>query len=122
MDYDDSLWPEAGDAGGNGAAPWGQRDQISSEARWIWTQDATGHDQSYCRYVSHHIHLDCPAAQARYWKDYPDVAAYVADGEGGPGMEAWDHCKCTSNYCYWINQARNGLYQSSAGPFLKDRL
>lgn len=70
-DFDDSAWPDAGDVGDNGVEPWGHRVDISGEAHWIWTQDSRGHDQIYCRYVSQHHHLDCPAAQARYWTDYP---------------------------------------------------
>eukprot|EP01051_Picozoa_sp_SAG22_P018576 SAG22_NODE_3166_length_1885_cov_16.865423_2_plen_139_part_00 len=52
------------------------RPDLSAEAHWIWTQDPDGHDQSYCRYVSHHQTFDCPAAQARYLHDYPDVATF----------------------------------------------
>ena len=35
-----------------------------------------GHNDAYCRFVSHHTVLDCPAAQSRYWNDYPDVAIF----------------------------------------------
>jgi hypothetical protein len=90
-DFDDSAWNNAGVTGGNGANPWGLRPDISPEAQWIWTADPLGHEHVYCRYLSHHQHLDCPAAQARYWQDYRDVAAYDGGYESSVGMEAWDH-------------------------------
>ena len=89
--FDDSSWNNAGVTGGNGAAPWGLRPDISVESQWIWTADPLGHEHVYCRYLSHHVHLDCPAAQARYWQDYRDVAAYDGGYESTVGMEAWDH-------------------------------
>ena len=54
-------------------------------------KDGNGHDHVYCRYVSKHKPLDCPAAQARYWSDYRDVAAYDGGYEASPGMEGFDH-------------------------------
>jgi hypothetical protein len=90
-DFDDSTWNNAGVTGGNGANPWGLRPDISTEAQWIWTADPLGHEHVYCRFLSHHTHLDCPAAQARYWQDYRDVAAYDGGYESSVGMEAWDH-------------------------------
>ena len=89
--FDDSGWNNAGVTGGNGANPWGLRPDISPEAQWIWTADPLGHEHVYCRYLSHHVHLDCPAAQARYWQDYRDVAAYDGGYENSVGFEAWDH-------------------------------
>ena len=74
--YDDSGWPAAYDAGDNGVSPWGLRSDISGEAHWIWTHDPDAHDAVYCRYVSYHKDIDCPAAQARYLRDYPDIAQY----------------------------------------------
>ena len=73
-DYDDTTWPHARDGGDNGVAPWGLRSGISGEAHWIWTQDNAEHDSVWCRYVSHHVDIDCPAAAARYLRDYPDIA------------------------------------------------
>ena len=88
---DDWWWAAAADAGDNGAAPWGHRPDISGEAHWIWSADTDGHDAVRCRYESTHRPLDCPAAQARYWQDYTDVAAYNG-AEGAPhGMEAYNH-------------------------------
>ena len=89
--FDDSTWNNAGVTGGNGAAPWGLRPDISTESQWIWTADALGHEHVYCRFLSNHVHLDCPAAQARYWQDYRDVAAYDGGYESSVGFEAWDH-------------------------------
>ena len=37
--FDFSDWDMAGDAGDNGADPWGQRRDISGEAHWIWSAD-----------------------------------------------------------------------------------
>ena len=91
IDFDDSTWNAAGDAGDNGADPWGFRQDISQEAHWIWTADPNGHDHVYCRYKSTHVPLDCPAAQARYWQDYRDVAAYDGNYESTTGMESFDH-------------------------------
>ena len=68
--FDDDSWNNAQPIGGNGASPWGLRPDISPEAKWIWTADPLGHEHVYCRHLSQHIHLDCPAAQARYWQDY----------------------------------------------------
>ena len=101
--FDDSTWNNAGIAGGNGAAPWGFRADVSGESQWIWTADPNGHDHVYCRYLSHHVPLNCPAAQARYWQDYRDVSAdhNPAHSAGGSdhstalGTNAFDHY---SNY------------------------
>ena len=99
-DFNDDDWPAAGDAGDNGVPPWGLRPSISSEAHWIWTHDMVGHNDAYCRFVSHHTVLDCPAAQSRYWNDYPDVAIFeeeelaINPGAGAApsqGTEAFDH-------------------------------
>ena len=89
--FDDSAWNNAGTNGGNGAGPWGLRPDISPESSWIWTADPLGHEHVYCRYLSNHQHRDCPAAQARYWQDYRDVAAYDGGYEASVGYEAWDH-------------------------------
>jgi hypothetical protein len=91
VNFDDSKWNNAGDMGDNGVKPWGQRRDISGEAHWIWSKDPNGHDKVFCRYVSNHKPLDCPAAQGRYWQDYRDVAAYDRGYEHTVGMEAWDH-------------------------------
>ena len=91
LTFDDSVWPPAASLGKNGVAPWGKRGDITDKASWIWDADANGHNHVFCRYVSYHKPLDCPAAQGRYWADYPDVAAYNKDSEPGNGMEAWDH-------------------------------
>ena len=95
--FDDSYWPPAADAGDNGVLPWGHRPDISGEAHWIWSADPDAHDSVRCRYESAHRPIDCPAAQARYWQDYNDVAAAdvaAADVAGSIGMEAWDHFQC----------------------------
>ena len=99
--FDDSRWNQAGVAGGNGVNPWGLRQDVSGESQWIWTADPNGHDHVYCRYLSHHHARDCPAAQARYWQDYRDVAAYDGGYEASVGMEAWDHYKS-----YGMNEGR----------------
>ncbi len=73
------------------------------EAQWIWSADPNGHDHVYCRYLSHHQPLNCPAAQARYWQDYRDVSAdhdprHSAGGSDHStalGTSAFDHY---SNY------------------------
>ena len=97
-DFDDASWPSAGDAGDNGVTPWHLRPDLSAEAHWIWTQDPQGHDASYCRYVSNHQTYDCPAAQARYLKDYPDVATFnifayqhLQPGETQETQGDWTH-------------------------------
>ena len=89
--FDDSAWPSAGDAGDNGVQPWGRRLDISDEAHWMWTQDPNGHDHVYCRYVSQHKPLNCPAASARYWADYRDVASYDGGYEQSLGYDGFDH-------------------------------
>ena len=99
--FDDSRWNQAGVAGGNGVNPWGLRQDVSGESQWIWTADPNGHDHVYCRYLSHHHARDCPAAQARYWQDYRDVAAYDGGYEASVGMEAWDHYRS-----YGMNEGR----------------
>ena len=38
----------------------------------------------YCRYVSNHVDIHCPAAAARYLRDYPDLQQY-------PELDAFDH-------------------------------
>jgi hypothetical protein len=83
-DYDDSMWPAALDAGDNGVAPWGLRTGISGEAHWIWTHDNQQHDAVFCRYVSNHVDINCPASAARYLRDYPDLAQY-------PALDAFSH-------------------------------
>ena len=83
-DFDDSAWPTALDGGDNGVPPWGLRSDISGEAHWIWTHDNDEHDKVYCRFVSNHIDIHCPAAAARYLRDYPDLHQY-------PELDAFDH-------------------------------
>ena len=83
-DFDDSSWPTAQDAGDNGVAPWGLRSGISGEAHWIWTHENEDHDAVFCRYVSNHVDINCPAAAARYLRDYPDLAQY-------PTLDAFSH-------------------------------
>ena len=65
------------DGGDNGVAPWGLRESISGEAHWIWTHDNDVHDTVYCRYVSNHVDIHCPAAAARYLRDYTGIFAQV---------------------------------------------
>ena len=92
--FHDRYWAPAADAGDNGVGPWGHRPDVSGEAHWIWSADSDGHDEVRCRYETSHQAIECPAAQARYWQDYNDVAAAdvaAADVAGSIGMEAWDH-------------------------------
>ena len=84
------YWPAASSAGDNGAAPWGHRPDISGEAQWIWSADPDKHNAVRCRIETNHKPVDCPAAQARYWHDYQNIAAGGSDN-GGPGIEAFDH-------------------------------
>ena len=95
--FQDRYWAAAADAGDNGVGPWGHRPDVSGEAHWIWSADADGHDSVRCRYETSHHPIDCPAAQARYWRDYNDVAAAdvaAADVAGSIGMESLDHFQC----------------------------
>ena len=50
---------------------------------WIWTDDSTGHNDIYCRYVSDHQPINCKSAADRYWADYADVAQV--------NFPAWEH-------------------------------
>ena len=50
----------------------------------IWTHENEDHDAVFCRYVSHHVDINCPAAAARYLRDYPDLAQY-------PALDAFSH-------------------------------
>ena len=56
--------------------------------------------QVYCRYVSQHHPLNCPAASARYHSDYRDVAGddranacghNNGEGGGAAGCDAFNH-------------------------------
>jgi hypothetical protein len=90
--FDDSEWPSATDGGTNGGAPWAKRPQISGAAHWIWTTDPmqefgprtasqvqfdlpAHHTKVFCRFISVNQPLNCPAARAKYYDDYRDVAA-----------------------------------------------
>ena len=58
----DSGWPQAVEQFQNGAGPWGSNliGQINRSAMWIWAQDATATDVSYCRYtLGIHNILNC---------------------------------------------------------------
>ena len=81
--YDDSQWESAQAIGPNGVSPWYKRPDISDEAEWIWTPDENAHDHIFCRFVQSNAEVNCPAAQARYWFDYPDVRAR--------DFPAWQH-------------------------------
>ena len=81
--YDDTNWESAKKVGPNGVAPWRMRPDISPEADWIWTPDENAHDHVFCRFVQSNSEVNCPAAQARYWSDYPDVRARQ--------FPAWQH-------------------------------
>lgn len=94
--YDDRGWQAAADLGVNGVAPWFKRPQINDAARWIWTTDpgenggytnahagndaggsvtgsGEGHGNIFCRYTAANADIVCPAAQAQYWENNPDV-------------------------------------------------
>ena len=73
LNFDDSSWEYAVDAGINGVDPWGPTD-VSPDAHWIWTQDTSNDDRACCRYVSDHAPVNCPAARTRYTNDYVDIS------------------------------------------------
>ena len=94
--YDDSNWEKARNYGkaSNDNNPWGEytttnnvphvpRDAVSPNANWIWTNEATDHDDVYCRYESMHTFKNCRNAADRYLADYP----FVVDD----GHSAWYH-------------------------------
>jgi len=49
-DFDDTNWPDAKEAGPQGADPWGWRPRVASNAKWIWTKNTQKDNQVYCRY------------------------------------------------------------------------
>lgn len=79
--YDDRAWEMANDLGGNGVAPWYHRPGLPAKADWIWTAGANDHDHVFCRFVQPNGETNCPAAQAMYLQDHPDVYA-----QGFPGV------------------------------------
>ena len=94
--YDDSSWEKAKNYGraNSNNNPWGEyttshnvahvpRDAVSPNANWIWTSEATDHDDVYCRYESMHTFKNCRQAANRYLQDYP----FVSDDE----HSAWYH-------------------------------
>ena len=81
--YDDTMWESAKSIGPNGVSPWYARPGISDEAEWIWTPDENAHDHVFCRFTQSNTEINCPAAQAKYWSDYPDVR--------GRNFPAWQH-------------------------------
>lgn len=81
--YDDTMWESAKSIGPNGVSPWYHRPGISAEANWIWTQDQNDHDHVFCRFTQSNSEVNCPAAQAKYWFDYPDVRSR--------NFPAWQH-------------------------------
>jgi hypothetical protein len=81
--YDDRAWEAAADLGANGAAPWYHRENIGGHAHWIWSADGYDHDHVFCRYVQPNKETNCPAAEAMYLEDHPDVHAQ--------GFPAWAH-------------------------------
>jgi hypothetical protein len=81
--FDDSAWEAASDLGFNGAGPWYKRPQISDEAKWIWSNNAEAAGHVFCRYVEPNREINCHAAQAQYWEDYPSVR--------DQSYPAWNH-------------------------------
>ena len=73
VDFDDSAWPNAVDAGINGVDPWGATD-VSGTSHWIWTANTQDDDRACCRYKSTHAVINCNAARTRYIADYPDAS------------------------------------------------
>ena len=89
VDFDDGAWQPATEYGRNDdvANYWQTHmkrpvDEVSEDARWIWTEDAVTHDSVFCRYVSDHKPIDCGSAASRYRNDYPEAVADSPD--------AWD--------------------------------
>ena len=83
---DPQQWRPPVDGGANGVAPWGIRQDISPQARWMWAADPihTGPEQSWarggdtnqrmkCRKTAKHAVPDCPEARDRYLADYPEL-------------------------------------------------
>ena len=65
----------ANDLGVNGVAPWYRRPGLPATAHWIWTSQSVSHDHVFCRYTQYNGPVNCPAAQAQYWEDHPEVKA-----------------------------------------------
>ena len=52
VNFDDSGWPAATEYGRNGdsPSPWNRViSPIDDDAKWIWTDDASGDNKAYCR-------------------------------------------------------------------------
>ena len=92
------------------------RPDISPEADWIWTPDENDHDHVFCRFVQSNSEVNCPAAQARYWSDYPDVRArqfpawqhFQDEGKALGFMWHSDLC----NSCTGMDEGANKAYDS----------
>eukprot|EP01050_Picozoa_sp_SAG11_P028049 SAG11_NODE_7349_length_1157_cov_1.543478_2_plen_231_part_01 len=117
--YDDSHWENAKIVGPNGVSPWYHRDGISDEADWIWTQDQNAHDHVFCRFTQSNTEINCPAAQARYWFDNPDVRArnfpawqHFQDEGQAAGLQ-WHSDLC--NTCSGLDQSTTECGQNADG-------
>ena len=120
--FDDRGWEQAADLGVNGVAPWFHRPVISNAAHWIWTAQPTGHDRVFCRYTKPNGAINCPAAQAAYKQDHPEVprSNYVTfQGVSYASSAAWQHYQNTGeelgylwhselcNYCHLADDSTN---------------
>ena len=117
--YDDTMWEAAKSIGANGVTPWYKRPDISSNADWIWTPDENAHDHVFCRKTQSNTEVNCPAAQAQYWQDYPDVrnrnfpAWQHFQDEGKANGKQWHSELCNS--CSAMEQSTTHCYQNMDG-------
>ena len=135
--YDDSFWERAKNYGGANSNnnPWNAytqanglphvpRDAVSNRAQWIWTSEATDHDDVYCRYESQHTFKNCKQAADRYLRDYPFVSedehsAWFHFNTWGKGFGriwhselCWAECDVEHVAFDWIDATVDGIEPS----------